>query len=159
MSGLENFSVLLSNMADADELLGLASIVEDCGFSRVWLAETGGLEAASLGAVIARTTSLEVGTAIVPVYSRTPALLAMIASTWARLGGDARPVHLGIGAGGQVIVEGWHGLDYAKPVATTRDSIATLRQALAGKRTSYEGKAMHSDGLRLQQGAAPSVLL
>jgi probable F420-dependent oxidoreductase len=157
VNDLANFSVLLSNEPDVDELLALAALVESSGYERVWLAETGGLEVAGLGAVIARTTRLEVGTAIVPVYSRTPALLAMMASTWARLGGGERPVHLGIGAGGQVIVEQWHGVDYGKPLQTTRETIAVLRQALAGERTSVAGASRRSEGFRLQTGPAPSV--
>jgi len=153
---LASVSILLSNLPDADTLLGLSRVVESCGYRRVWLAETGGLAAAGLGAVIARTTALEVGTAIVPVYSRTPALLSMMAATWAQLG-DGRRVHLGIGAGGQVIVERWHGVPFEKPATATRDTVVLLRQALSGERSSYSGVTRHSDGFRLLTGPAPSV--
>src|SRR5689334_8149215 len=104
----------MANIGTVDEVLDLAAVVESSGLPRVWLAETGGVEASALAAVIARTTELEVGTAIVPVYSRSPAVLAMMASTWSHLGNN-RPVHLGFGAGGQVIVERWHGLPFEKP--------------------------------------------
>jgi probable F420-dependent oxidoreductase len=153
---LSSVSVLLSNIPDADELIGLAHAVDESGYQRVWLAETGGLEAGALGGVIAANTSLEVGTAIVPVYSRTPALLAMMASTWSHLGGD-RAVHLGVGAGGQVIIERWHGVPFEKPATTTRETIALLRQSLAGDRTQLEGRTRHSDGFSLTTGAAPEV--
>ena len=156
MDGLSATSMLLSNIHDTDELLALADVMVECGYPRVWLAETGGLDAAALGAVLARTTPLEIGTSIVPVYSRTPALLAMMASTISHLG-HGRAVHLGIGAGGQVIVEQWHGRPFAKPVATTRETVAVLRQALAGERTSVEGSMLRSTGFRLLTGAAPDV--
>jgi probable F420-dependent oxidoreductase len=156
---LDRVSVLLSNTPDVEELLQLAHAVEEVGYPRVWLAETIGLEAAGLGAVIARETTLEVGTAIVPVFSRTPALLSMMAATWSRLGGGDRPVHLGIGAGGQVIVERWHGVPFELPGTVTKDTLRILRQALAGERTDYEGKGRHSHGFRLALGPAPSVRL
>lgn len=156
MGGLSRTSVLLSNFHSADELISLADVVVECGYSRVWLAETGGLDAAGMGAVLARTTRLEIGTSIVPVYSRTPALLAMMASTISQLG-DGRVVHLGIGAGGQTIVENWHGEPFSKPVATTRETIEILRQALAGDRTSVEGAMRRSLGFRLLNGPASEV--
>nr|WP_241728976.1 LLM class F420-dependent oxidoreductase [Nocardioides zeae] len=153
---MSNASMLLSNLNDADELLGLADVAVDCGFERVWLAETGGLDVDALGAVIARTTPLEVGTSIIPVYSRTPALLSMMASTISHLGGG-RPVHLGIGAGGQVIVERWHGVPFSKPATVTRETIQVLRQALAGGRTDVDGKTRRSHGFQLTTGPAPEV--
>src|SRR5689334_15763836 len=148
----------MANINDVDELLHLADVTAESRLPRLWLAETGGLEASSLAAVIARTTPLEVGTAIVPVYSRTPAVLAMMASTWSQLG-NGRPVHLGFGAGGQFIVERWHGLPYEKPAATVAETIAILRQSLQGERTQVEGRVRRSTGFRLGTGAAPSVRL
>lgn len=156
MGKRDGLSILLSNTVDVDEVLSLAQATEDAGYPRVWLAETGGLEAASMGAVIARETALEVGTAIVPVYSRTAPLLGMMAATWSRLGGG-RPMHVGIGAGGQVIIERWHGVPYDLPGTTTRDTLRIMRQVLAGERTDYEGKARRSHGMTLGGGAAPSV--
>ena len=153
----DRVSVLLANTVVTDEVLGLARIMDECGYLRVWLSENGGLDASAIGGVIARETCLEIGTAIVPVYSRTPALLSMMAATWAQLGGGDRPIYLGIGAGGQVIIEKWHGRPFELPGSTTRDSIRILRQSLAGERTSYEGKALRSEGFRLMMGPAPSV--
>jgi probable F420-dependent oxidoreductase len=150
--------VLLSNIPDVDELLELADLAAECGFTRAWLAETGSLEVSALGGVIARSTSLEVGSAIVPVYSRSPAVLSMMASTWSHLGGG-RPVHLGIGAGGQVIIERWHGVPFEKPATTIRETIEILRQALAGERTSVTGRTRHSTGFQLATGPAPQVRL
>jgi probable F420-dependent oxidoreductase len=158
VANLQRGSILLANIADVAELIDLADVIAVAGLRRVWLAETGGLEASALAAVLARTTQLEVGTAIVPVYSRSPAVLAMMASTWSHLG-QGRPVHLGIGAGGQVIVERWHGVPFMKPAATVRDTIAIVRQALAGERSEVEGAARRSSGFRLASGPAKQVRL
>lgn len=147
--GPEQFSILLANIPDADLFMPLATAVESNGFRRVWIAETNGLEAASIGAVLAATTSLEVGTSIVPVYTRTPALLAMMAATWSRLAGG-RTMHIGIGAGGRAIIERWHGAAFTRPVRAVSDTISIMRMALDGRRTQYEGQVFHSDGFRLE---------
>jgi probable F420-dependent oxidoreductase len=94
---------------------------------------------------------MEIGTAIVPVYSRTPAVLAMTAATLSRLGGG-RPMHLGIGAGGQVTVERWHGVPFEHSVTTVAETIAILRQALAGQKTDVSGRTRESHGFSLADG-------
>jgi len=150
---LDHTSVLLSNMADARLIVELAQRMDKLGYARVWLAENRVLDAPSLGGAIAATTGLEVGTAIMPVYSRTPAVLAMTAATISRLGGG-RPMHLGIGAGGQVTIERWHGIPFEHSVATVADTIAILRQALAGERTDVDGTTRRSHGFSLAEGPA-----
>lgn len=150
-----NASVLVPNIPDLGATIDVAKLAEELGFRKVWVAETTGLDAAAVGAVIALETTLEVGTAIVPVYSRTPAVLAMMAASWARIGD--RPVHLGIGAGGTEIVMGWHGVPQSRPAETVRDTLRVLRQALSGEPTSYQGETRRSSGFRLALGPASSV--
>ena len=156
MSELSNFSILLSNVPQTADLLRYAAAVESSGYQRVWLAETIGIEAGAIGGAIAATTSLEVGTAIVPVYSRSPALLAMMASSWSHIGNE-RPVNIGIGAGGQRIVERWHGVEFSKPATTTRETIEIMRQALAGERTDIDGRMRRSSGFSLASGPSDKV--
>jgi len=148
---LEKTSFLLSNSPDARHVLAMAHRLDRWGFGRVWLPENCVLDAFSIGGAIAASTDLEVGTAIVPVYSRTPAVLAMGAATISRLG-KGRPMHLGIGAGGQVTVERWHGVPFAKTITSVADTVAILRQALAGEKTDYAGETRHSHGFRLTDG-------
>ena len=155
---LSRVSISLSNIPDAVKVMELAKLMNDTGYERVWLAENRALEAAALGGAIAATTSLEVGTAIVPVYSRTPALLSMMAATWSQLAGG-RTVHLGIGAGGQVIIERWHGVPFDKPVTTARETLGLLRQMLAGERSDLQGQMRRSTGFQLQSGPCPGVRL
>ncbi len=153
---IERASVLLANVTDLEAAVRMAELIESCGYRRIWLAETNSIEAGALGGALAHRTSLEVGTAIVPVYSRTPALLSMMAATWSTLGGG-RPVHLGIGAGGQVIVERWHGVPFERPLTAVADTLAVLRQALAGAKTDFEGATRRSRGFRLGYGPQPQV--
>jgi probable F420-dependent oxidoreductase len=153
-----NISILLSNLPEAEAIIDLATRMEQLGFARVWLAETNGADVTVAAGALAALTSMEIGTAIVPVYTRTPALLAMAAATVSRVGGRRR-VHLGLGAGGQVMIERWHGTDFDRPLATTRDTLAILRQALAGKKTEFAGPALRSRGFMLSTGPAPEVSL
>lgn len=118
------------------------------GYRAVWLAETNSAESFALaGAVAQATESLEIGTAIVPVYNRTPAVLAMAAGTLAQLSGDR--FVLGLGTSSHAIIEGWNGVAFEAPLGRVRESVAILRQALAGEKTDLEGKTLRSRGFRL----------
>ncbi len=122
------------------------------GYDAIWLAETNGPDSASLaGALALATERATLGTAIVPVQTRTPALLAMTAATLAGLA-PGRFV-LGLGSSSHAIVEGWHGLPFEKPLTRVRETVEIVRAALAGGRTDFEGETVRSRGLRL--GFAP----
>ncbi len=143
-----NVSVLLANLGPLERFLDTAKAVSDAGIPRVWVAETRGPDALVTAALIASRHELEVGTAIVPVWSRTPAVLSMAAADIVAAG-DGRPFHLGIGAGGQAIIERWHGMGFAGSATRVADVIAILRQALAGERTDHDGERARSNGFRL----------
>ena len=118
------------------------------GYQAIWLAETAGPDSFSLaGALAMATERVTIGTAIVPVYNRTPAVLAMSAGSLAQLSGNR--FILGLGSSSHAIVEGWNGIPFEKPLAHVRESVAVIRQALAGERTSFQGKLLRSRGFRL----------
>jgi probable F420-dependent oxidoreductase len=118
------------------------------GYDAIWLAETNGPDSASLaGALAVATERATLGTAIVPVQTRTPALLAMTAATLAGLA-PGRFV-LGLGSSSHAIVEGWHGLPFEQPLARVRETVAIVRAALAGEKTDFAGRTVRSRGLRL----------
>ena len=131
------------------ECLALAKRAEqEWGYEAIWLAETSGPDSFSLAAAVATVTErVEIGTAIVPVYNRTPAVLAMSAGTVAEIS-EGRFV-LGLGSSSHAIIEQWNGVDFERPLATVRDSLAICRQALAGERTDYEGEVFRSRGFRM----------
>jgi probable F420-dependent oxidoreductase len=124
------------------------------GYDAIWLAETNGPDSASLaGALALATERVTLGTAIVPVYNRTPAVLAMTAGTLAELS-RGRFV-LGVGSSSHAIMENWNGVAFEKPLAHVRDAVAIVRAALAGEKTDHQGKALRSRGLRLGTRAKP----
>jgi probable F420-dependent oxidoreductase len=133
----------------ARESLDLAVRAErDWGYQAIWLAETSGPDSMTLaGAIAAVTSRVTIGTAIVPVYNRTPAVLAMSAASLAQLSGGR--FVLGLGSSSHAIIEGWNGIPFERPLAHVRETVAILRQALAGGRTDFEGSALRSRGLRL----------
>lgn len=101
--------------------------LERAGLDIVWVAEAYGYDAPSqLGYIAARTTRLEIGSAILPIYSRTPVLLAQTAAGLDALS-EGRFI-LGLGASGPQVIEGWHGVPYTKPLERTREIIGICRR-------------------------------
>ena len=107
----------------------LAVEADELGYDSVWTAEAWGSDAVSLLAWIgAKTKRIGLGTAILQLPSRSPALVAMTAATLDRLSGGR--LLLGLGVSGPQVIEGWHGVAYGKPLARTREAVAIIRQAL-----------------------------
>jgi F420-dependent oxidoreductase-like protein len=108
----------------------LAQEAERLGFDSVWTAEAYGSDAVTpLAWIGARTTQIKLGTGILQMPARTPAMTAMTAVTLDLLSGGR--VLLGLGLSGPQVVEGWHGQPYGKPLTRTREYIAILRQIWA----------------------------
>jgi probable F420-dependent oxidoreductase len=141
---------------DARQCVELARRAEqEWGYEAIWMAETSGPDSFSLaGAMAVATETIEIGTAIVPVYNRTPAVLAMSAGTLDQLSGGR--FILGLGSSSHAIIGDWNGIPFLEPLGHVRESVAIVRQALEGK-TSFEGKHFRSKGLRL--GSRPTAPL
>ena len=103
---------------------------EGLGYDSVWTAEAWGSDAVSPAAwILAQTTKIKVGTAIMQMPARTPAMAAMTAMTLDHLSGGR--FILGLGPSGPQVVEGWHGVPYGRPLTRTREYIQIIRQILA----------------------------
>ncbi|MHB8682619.1 MAG: LLM class F420-dependent oxidoreductase [Acidimicrobiales bacterium] len=101
--------------------------LERAGLDIVWVAEAYGLDGPSqMGYIAARTSRIEIGSAILPIYSRTPALLAQTAAGLDALS-EGRFI-LGLGASGPQVIEGWHGVAYDRPLERTREIIDICRK-------------------------------
>lgn len=119
------------------ELIGEA---DRLGYYAVWTAEAYGSDAvAPLAWIGAQTERIHLGTAILQMAARTPAMTAMTAMTLDQLSGGR--MLLGLGASGPQVVEGWHGAGYARPLTRTREYIEIVRRILAREQPlSYEGE-------------------
>jgi F420-dependent oxidoreductase-like protein len=110
--------------------LDLLQRAEDLGFDSAWTAEAYGNDAVSMATwVLARTERIKVGTSIMQMPARTPAMTAMTAMTLDHLSGGR--FILGLGPSGPQVVEGWHGVPYGKPLTRTREYIQIIRQIWA----------------------------
>lgn len=104
--------------------------LERVGLDMAWVAEAYGFDGPSLMGYLAATTHrIQIGSAILPIFTRTPTLLAMTAAGVDALSGG-RCV-LGIGASGPQVVEGWHGVEYDHPLERTREIVTICRRAWA----------------------------
>jgi F420-dependent oxidoreductase-like protein len=131
------------------EALDLTQHAETLGFDSVWVPEAYGTDAIStLGALAARTKRIRLGTGIVNVFSRTPALLAQTAATLDLISGGR--FILGLGTSGHQVISGWHGVAFDRPVLRMRETIAIVRQVLRRERLAFQGQVFQLDqGLKL----------
>jgi F420-dependent oxidoreductase-like protein len=121
--------------------IGLIQEAERLGFDSVWTAEAYGSDAVSpLAWIAAKTTKIRLGTAIMQMPARTPAMTAMTAMTLDALSGGR--FILGLGPSGPQVVEGWHGVPYGKPLTRTREYVAIVRKILA-REAPLEHKGEH----------------
>jgi F420-dependent oxidoreductase-like protein len=112
---------------------------ERLGFSVVWAAEAYGSDAVSVLAwLAAKTTTIDLGSAVLQIPARTPAMTAMTAATIDTLSGGR--FRLGLGVSGPQVSEGWHGVRFAKPLARTREYIDIVNLALSRERVRYDGQ-------------------
>ena len=103
---------------------------ERLGFDSVWTAEAYGSDAVTpLAWIAAQTTKIRLGTAIMQMPARTPAMTAMTAMSLDSISGGR--FILGLGPSGPQVVEGWHGEAYGKPLTRTREYVSILRKILA----------------------------
>jgi F420-dependent oxidoreductase-like protein len=103
---------------------------ERLGFDSVWTAEAYGSDAVTpLAWIGAQTTKIRLGTAIMQMPGRTPAMTAMTAMTLDALSGGR--FILGLGPSGPQVVEGWHGVPYGKPLTRTKEYISIIKKILA----------------------------
>lgn len=132
---------------------------ERLGAATAWVPEFWGYDALTpLGALAEATDTIRLGTAIVQLGSRTPATLATSAMTLQELSGGR--FVLGVGASGPQVVEGWHGVDFTKPVTRTRETIEIIRLVTAGERLRYDGEVYRlprpgGEGKALRAAAPP----
>jgi F420-dependent oxidoreductase-like protein len=119
----------------------LTAELEKVGLDTVWVAEAYGFDAPSMMGYLAATTErVNIGAAILPIYSRTPTLIAMTAAGIDALSGGR--CMLGLGASGPQVIEGFHGVPYDRPLTRTREIIEICRQVWAREAPlEYQGAA------------------
>lgn len=112
---------------------------EKLGLDDCWVAEAWGSDAPSvLGYLAARTERIRLGSGIIQLGTRSPVAIAQAALTLAELSGGR--FALGLGASGPQVIEGLHGVPFARPLTRMRETVAIIRQAFGGEKISFTGK-------------------
>jgi F420-dependent oxidoreductase-like protein len=123
-------STVLSYAGGFKESAAQVVEMERAGLDLVWVAEAYGFDSPSMmGYLAALTERVQIGSAIIPIYTRTPALIAMTAAGVDALSGGR--FHLGLGASGPQVIEGFHGVPYDAPLGRTREVIEICRRVWA----------------------------
>jgi probable F420-dependent oxidoreductase len=126
----------------------LVQHAEKLGFSDAWSYETlAGDAFTPVAAAAAITQRIRLGTAIVPVFTRPPALIALSAANVQQFSGGR--FVLGVGISTPTIVEQWMGVPYQMPLTRLRETVAALRAAFTGQRITTSGKTININGFRL----------
>jgi F420-dependent oxidoreductase-like protein len=129
--------------AGLQQAVELAREAESLGFHSAWTAEAYGTDCITpLTWLAASTEKLNVGSAIMQMPARSPAMTAMTATTLDLMSGGR--FLLGLGLSGPQVVEGWHGEAYGKPLAKTREYVDIVRTILA-RETPLERHGEHYD--------------
>jgi alkanesulfonate monooxygenase SsuD/methylene tetrahydromethanopterin reductase-like flavin-dependent oxidoreductase (luciferase family) len=128
------------SLLSMEEVLSFAKLADkNKRIDSLWIPESWGREAfASLGAISQVTRGVKLGTAIINVYSRTPATIAMAATTLDMLSGNRAII--GLGASTPAIVENFHGIQFVNPVGRMREYIECIRAMLKGEKVNYNGE-------------------
>jgi F420-dependent oxidoreductase-like protein len=136
-----HFGVSTYTSSNEDWQSALAYVVEAerLGVDSAWTAETWGYDGATpLAYLAAKTTRIRLGAGILQVGTRTPALTAMTAMALASLSGDR--FILGLGVSGPQVIEGWHGVPFARPLQRLRETVEIVRRVTRGERLAYHGE-------------------
>lgn len=123
------------NPRDAADQVGA---LEKAGLDTVWVAEAYGFDSPTLmGYLAAKTETIEIGSAILNIYSRTPGALLQTAAGLDNVS-SGRAV-LGLGASGPQVIEGFHGVPYSKPLGRTAEVIDIVRRGLKREPLTNDG--------------------
>src|SRR5215470_8294224 len=123
---------------DAGELIDCVRAAEECGYDSFWIPEVWEHEAFSILTQIAmRTRRIGLGTGVINVFSRSPALIAMTAATLDEISGGR--FRLGLGTSGPRVIENFHGMPYAKPLSRLKETIEIVRVLLRGEQVDFVG--------------------
>jgi F420-dependent oxidoreductase-like protein len=121
------------------ELVDLAVEAERLGYDSAWAAEAWGTDVVTvLSWLGARTTTLKLGAGIMQIPARTPAMTGMTAATLDLLSGGR--FLLGLGTSGPGVAEGWHGQEFGRPVARTREYVEIVRTVLRREALEHHGE-------------------
>lgn len=140
-------AITLPGGPQVQDTLARVQWAEQHGYTDAWFADGTAPDTLSTAALLGTCTeSIRVGTAVTPVYTRTPAVLAASALTIAQML-PGRFV-LGLGSSSQTMMQNWNGIPLDKPLTRVKETAELVRIMLRGEKTAYDGETLHSHGYR-----------
>jgi F420-dependent oxidoreductase-like protein len=137
--GVRTATTIEASGANWRETVEFVVEAEKLGLDDCWVAEAWGSDAPSaLGYLAARTDRIRLGSGILQIGTRSPVLIAQTAATLADMS-DGRFL-LGLGPSGPQVLEGLHGVPFAKPLVRLRETVDVIRRALSGEKVAYDGE-------------------
>ena len=131
--------------AEREELVRCVQVADDLGLDSAWVPEAWGRDAFTLLTELAlKTRNIKLGTAIVNVFSRSAAVLAMTALSIDEVSGGR--MILGLGSSGANLVEHWHGVPFQKPLTRLREYVEVINRIVARRRLRYDGELLRLRG-------------
>lgn len=142
-------SLPVSAQPSISGIVDQARAAEDAGYDRVWVPETWGRNAVTTLSLLAdRTDAIGIGSSILNVYARSPALLGQTAATLQEASGGR--FRLGVGPSGPAVIEQWHGVPFEEPLKQTREAVEIAHAVLSGEQVNYDGDRYQLTGFRLR---------
>lgn len=144
---MERLGIAMTSVLPVDDLRAAACAAEERGYDSVWVTEGSGKDAFSqLTALALATRRVRLATGIIPVFSRTPYLLAMSACALDEVSGGRAT--LGLGIGHKAFVEGTHGVPFHRPQQRLREYVTVLRALFDDQPVSFEGQVVRVPSAR-----------
>jgi 5,10-methylenetetrahydromethanopterin reductase len=147
IEGRGMISYSLGSLLSIDDLLKCAAKSSEHKPHTIWIPETWGMENFAMLAAVSHKTSSNIGSSIINIYSRSPALIAMGAATIDTISNQR--LVLGLGTSSVSITQGLHGYKFEKPLRRMREYVEIIRLALSGKRIDYSGEIFALKGFSL----------
>lgn len=140
-------SYSLGSLLSIEDLLRCAEKTTKAKPDTVWVPETWGMENFAMLAAVSTRTNSKIGSSIVNIYSRSPALIAMGAATIDTISNQR--LTLGLGTSSVPIIQGLHGYKFEKPLQRMKETIEIIRLVLSGKKIDYSGEIFSLRGFTL----------
>jgi F420-dependent oxidoreductase-like protein len=133
---------------DKRDLIECVRAADACGYDSFWLSEAWEREAFTILTELAlRTERIHLGTGIINVFSRSPALIAMSAATLDEISGGR--FRLGLGTSGARVIEDFHGISYQKPLTRLKETVEIVRALLSGDSIDFNGECFKLSRFKL----------
>lgn len=141
----QRIGMSMPHLDGIEETIKYAMYAEAEGYDDLWFADTAGVDSLTTAAAIAVLTNrVRIGTAIIPVFTRTPAVLAATSQVLHELSGGR--FILGLGSSSQFMMENMNGQVFEKPLTRVKETVQLVKLMLKGEKTAFEGETIRSKG-------------